>query len=100
MEETEEKDEEKASCFSGPQDDGDIEMKENEEEKEYMKSDREQNDNNDDDDDDDKDANTKEEEENSPYLRVSDPAVLSCHHDGYLRFWALEVSASCIQIQL
>ena len=39
---------------------------------------------------DDEEAN--EAEEDSPYLRVSDPAVLSCHHDGYLRFWTLEVS--------
>ncbi|XP_048586234.1 WD repeat-containing protein 64-like isoform X2 [Nematostella vectensis] len=29
------------------------------------------------------------EDEDSPFIRISDPALVSAHHDGYLRFWTL-----------
>lgn len=102
MEETEGKDPEKSDSMSETQD---VEMKEDEEDKVDIKTDGEQNDDkngNDNDgtkddaddekhDDDDADDEAKDDNENSLYLRISDPAVLSCHHDGYLRFWNLEV---------
>ena len=32
------------------------------------------------------------EETGSEFARVSESCLISCHHDGYLRFWSLAVS--------